>query len=120
MSEGGVTGQGFRKGRSGNPGGRPKAAYDIQALARQHGPEAIHTLVGCLKDPKHKVAAAIALLDRGFGKATQPVSGDANGVPIAYSFRWADATTPPEPEPEAIDDASDADDVEVLFATPPC
>ena len=69
-----------------------------------------------LKDPKHTVA----LLDRGFGKATQPVSGDANGVPIAYSFRWADATPPPEPEPEAIDDASDADDVEVLFATPPC
>jgi hypothetical protein len=41
---------------------------DIQDLARQHGPEAIHTLVACLKDPKHKVAAAIALLDRGFGK----------------------------------------------------
>jgi hypothetical protein len=41
---------------------------DIQELARQHGPEAIHTLVACLKDPKHKVAAAIALLDRGFGR----------------------------------------------------
>jgi hypothetical protein len=67
------------KGRPGNPnwvkggaspnaGGRPRVVADIQDLARQHGPEAIRALAECLKDPKQKVAAACALLDRGYGK----------------------------------------------------
>src|SRR6201987_6146627 len=58
----------WRKGYCPNPGGRPKAALDIQALARQHAPEAVATLVAALNDPKLRVQAAIALLDRGFGK----------------------------------------------------
>ena len=41
------------KGVPGNPSGRPRVVADIQDLARQHGPEAIVTLVECLKDPKH-------------------------------------------------------------------
>jgi hypothetical protein len=56
------------KGVSGNAGGRPRVVAEIQDLARQHGAEAIRALVECLKDPKQKVAAATALLDRGFGK----------------------------------------------------
>ena len=89
------------KGVSGNPSGRPRVVADIQDLARQHGPEAIHTLVECLKDPKHKVAAAIALLDRGFGKCTQLLAGDTEAAPLRVDFRWADATVPqPEPSPD--------------------
>ena len=34
----------FQPGRSGNPGGRPRAAHTIQELAREHAPEAIQTL----------------------------------------------------------------------------
>jgi hypothetical protein len=88
------------KGVSGNPSGRPRVVADIQALARAHGPAAIRTLAECLKDPKHKVAAAIALLDRGFGKVALPVTGDRS-APLAVDFRWADAviTAPPEPSP---------------------
>jgi hypothetical protein len=88
------------KGVSGNPFGRPRVVADIQALARAHGPEAIRTLAECLKDPKHKVAAAIALLDRGFGKAALPVMGD-HSAPLQINFRWADAAiaAPPEPTP---------------------
>ena len=55
-------------GTSPNPTGRPRVVADIQDLARQHGPEAIRALAECLKDPKQKVAAACALLDRGYGK----------------------------------------------------
>jgi hypothetical protein len=73
---GGVTGRGFRPGVSGNPGGVPKDGIDIAALARSHAPEAIAALVRGLNDPKHYVHAAQVLLDRGFGKPTQPLTSD--------------------------------------------
>ena len=81
-----VVGRPFERGRSGNPGGRPKAALDVQALAREHTTAAVQTLVEALKDPRHKVAAACALLDRGWGKATQPLAGDAEN-PVTYVIR---------------------------------
>ena len=81
---------------------------DIQELARQHGPDAILTLVGALKDPKHKVAAATALLDRGYGKPVQshhinhslPASAvaDAALTVIALGGSGAAAASPDDPE----------------------
>ena len=61
----------FQKGKSGNPGGRPKATHSIQELAREHAPEAIKTLADISKNgtPGARVSAAIALLDRAYGKA---------------------------------------------------
>jgi hypothetical protein len=70
----------WRKGYCPNPGGRPKAALDIQALARSHGPEAIKTLVHCLRDDRYKLAAAIALLDRGFGKPAVSIHTQSEAV----------------------------------------
>ena len=71
-------GRPFTKGVSGNPGGRPKVLGDVQELARQKSPEAIETLSKILLDekaaPAARVAAANALLDRGYGKPTQPIS----------------------------------------------
>ena len=64
------------KGVSGNPGGRPRAAPDVQELARQHTPTAIAALVAALSKPRERVPAAVALLDRGWGKPMQPVSGE--------------------------------------------
>jgi hypothetical protein len=64
-------------GRSGNPGGRPKAALNVQELARAHTEDAIQTLVEALKDPKLKVQAATALLDRGWGKPIQAIEASA-------------------------------------------
>jgi Family of unknown function (DUF5681) len=71
----------FAKGVSGNPGGRPKAALDVQALARAHTVEAINALVAALKDKPSRVAAASALLDRGWGKPIQAVTGK-DGAPL--------------------------------------
>ena len=61
----------FQPGSSGNPGGRPRATHSIQELARQHAPEAIKTLADITKHgtPGARVSAAIALLDRAYGKA---------------------------------------------------
>jgi hypothetical protein len=45
-----------------------------------------------LDDPRHKVAAAVALLDRGWGRPQQQVVGDEDR-PLVVDFRWADASS---------------------------
>lgn len=77
----------FKKGKSGNPGGRPKEFKEIQELARKHAPEAIAALVKvCTKGDSEsaRVAAATALLDRGFGKPPQETSLTVpeGGIPV--------------------------------------
>jgi hypothetical protein len=65
----------FKKGQSGNPGGRPAFIAEIQQLARKHTGEAIDTLTAIMKDtsasPAARVSAASVLLDRAGGKAPQ-------------------------------------------------
>ncbi len=65
----------FKKGQSGNPGGRPKEDDEIKRLARIHAPDALKRLAYWLKsdNPKASVSAAQALLDRGYGKPAQQV-----------------------------------------------
>jgi len=62
----------FKKGQSGNPGGRPKEVAEVKALARAHTTTAIETLVSIAKSKKAtdaaRVSACTALLDRGWGK----------------------------------------------------
>jgi hypothetical protein len=62
----------WKKGQSGNPGGRPKRSSEVRDLARQHGREAIRKLVAIMRDEKAPVreqrGAAEALLDRGYGR----------------------------------------------------
>ena len=61
----------FKPGQSGNPGGRPAVVKNIQELARAHTADAIAALVAALKEPRERVAAATALLDRGYGRPEQ-------------------------------------------------
>jgi hypothetical protein len=70
---------------------------DIAALAREHGPAAIQTLVACLRDPRHKIAAAQALLDRGFGRPAQTIIGDTER-PVAIDFTWQPAAESAVPQ----------------------
>jgi hypothetical protein len=68
-------GKPFPKGVSGNPGGRSKALDEIRQLAQEHSKDAIKRLAEWMlsDNPKASVAAAQALLDRGYGKPTQAV-----------------------------------------------
>jgi len=72
-------------------GGRTKGTpnrvtADIKALAQTYGPDAIDTLADIMRNEEHppaaRVAAAKELIDRGFGKATQPISGDPDMPPL--------------------------------------
>jgi hypothetical protein len=77
----------FKRGQSGNPGGRPKALMEVIELARSHTREAISALADIVRNgdapPSAQVAAATALLDRGWGKPVQPseLSGPG-GTPL--------------------------------------
>ena len=63
------------KGQSGNPGGRPKEVQGLKDAARTHTAQALATLVEVMEDgaapPGARIAAAIAILDRGFGRPPQ-------------------------------------------------
>lgn len=65
----------WKKGKSGNPGVRPKVVAEVRALAQGQTEEAINTLTAIMRDmkgpPAARVAAANAILDRGHGKAPQ-------------------------------------------------
>jgi hypothetical protein len=71
----------FQKGQSGNPAGRKpgqlRAIANLAIEARRFSVPALRTLVEVCKNTKQpgavRVAAATAILDRGFGKPTQSV-----------------------------------------------
>ena len=79
----------FAPGCSGNAGGRPKAAENVRDLARSHTELAVATLVAIAdggQSEAAKVAAATAILDRGWGRPTQPLSGDDDAPPIGMAI----------------------------------
>jgi HEAT repeat protein len=72
----------FEPGKSGNPSGRPKENGYVRELARAHTERAIQALVDALDDERTRVAAATALLDRGYGKPAQAITGEDGGAII--------------------------------------
>ena len=70
----------FKKGVSPNPGGRPKAIKRVMDLAKEHTEDAIRALAQITVNedahPGARVAAACAILDRGWGKPRQDIHVD--------------------------------------------
>ena len=71
-------GRPFVPGQSGNPGGKPKIIIEVVQAARDRTVQAIETLEKIMLDPKAtgsaRVSAAIAILERGWGKAPQTMT----------------------------------------------
>jgi hypothetical protein len=91
MAKGGLRSTSFKPGVSGNPDGRPKrpetiearrVVADVKAAARELTLDAMNTFKGAMADPKApwaaKIAAAIAILDRGWGKPMQAVEANVS------------------------------------------
>ena len=58
-----------------NRGGRPKMPADLRAAFQEHTPEAMQTLVDCMRDTKAKwgdrTKSAETILNRGWGTPVQ-------------------------------------------------
>ncbi|KQO94643.1 DUF5681 domain-containing protein [Methylobacterium sp. Leaf91] len=91
----------FQPGQSGNPGGRPKASARVRDAARVHTEAALAVLVEIALEGESeaaRVAAANSILDRGYGKATQPVDGDGDGgeIPVGLTVQFIRPTPLPD------------------------
>ena len=81
-------------GQGRKPGVPNKATQDIKALAQEHGPAAIRELVRLAHDAKAeqtRVAAIKELLDRGYGRASQAITGaDGGEIITRVIYGWGD------------------------------
>lgn len=69
---GGITGNGFKPGQSGNPGGRPKGiarAFRDTMGSPEEAARGLLEIARTAKRPADRIAAWRELLDRGWGKA---------------------------------------------------
>ena len=91
----------FRKGQSGNPGGRPKVLGEVQELARQYAPTVIVELARLALQAKNetaRIAAIRELLDRGYGRPRQAMEiSVAADNPLQLLFDEIDALSRIEP-----------------------
>jgi hypothetical protein len=66
----------------------PKAVTEIRSLARSHTRTALNVLVAVMRNtkatPPARVAAANALLDRGWGKPTQAIGNDESALELIH------------------------------------
>ena len=73
----------FKKGQSGNPGGRPKMPPDMKAAIQEKTPELLKSLFALARqkdDPRVQAVAIKELLDRGWGRAAQTINAKIEGV----------------------------------------
>src|SRR5215203_57929 len=101
---------GFQPGQSGNPGGKPKKLAELVDLARSLAPDAIkalHEIAVHGRSEKCRIVAAVALLDRGFGKPKVAAESQADR-PILHRIEKIivnDRTTALGPfEPPSLED----------------
>jgi hypothetical protein len=102
----------WKKGQSGNPGGKPKhtreelmAMKDVRRAAKEYTLEALKTLVTIMRDEESgktaRIMAANSLLDRGHGKPAQTIVGDPD-KPLTLMQIVEVALSKPKPLPDWI------------------
>lgn len=87
-------GKPFQKGVTGNPGGRPKrTAEELDLIAACKGitPAALAVIESIMmegENERNRLAAAQAIIERGYGKATQPIEADVRGNLVVEIMRF--------------------------------
>ena len=94
------------------PSGKTHPAVDLKSIARIHTESAIRTLAAIMAQAKQpagaRVIAAQTLLDRGWGKAPQQLTGEDGGdIRITIRQILANAV---ETEPKLIENEDEQDD----------
>jgi len=81
------------KGRSGNPGGRPPKTEEertLEAMCRDKTQAALDVLLKIMgegENERNRITAAMAIIERGHGKAVQPTTiSNPNGGPV--NMNW--------------------------------
>lgn len=82
----------YAKGQSGNPTGRPKVNSEIKALVLKNTVPAVKCILEIMRtaeDDKTRLAAAIEILNRAYGKPSQSVevSGETRTYVIAVPIK---------------------------------
>ena len=76
-------GRKFVKGQSGNPHGKSPQIIEVAKAAREHTAEALAVLADIMRDRKAtssaRVSAAVAILERAWGKAPQTIDLHRHG-----------------------------------------
>ncbi len=89
----------FVKGKSGNPGGRPKLDREVVALARERTPDAMKKLFWLMEHGENhtvQLAAVKEILNRGYGTAPLKVELSAEITEIMIAVDKPRDETPEE------------------------
>ena len=97
---------GARPGAGRKPGKVSAAKRELAEMAKDHAEDALKTLVSIAKSTSAseaaRVSAAVAILDRGYGKPRQSVEVDG-ALTGAMTVQYVKAAMGPTPEPSPED-----------------